>query len=149
MRELVFALEFRGRAGAMPGARTLRQARTSAPSQMLRTVIGPVGIESRIELVAGEQAVLESTVERFPDGGFTEDGVITYGTAGRVTFATVGKGTVGPGPIPGCSHGAVVWTVTGGEGRFLDARGLITSNFTVSGDGDVADHHFARLYLPD
>jgi hypothetical protein len=39
--------------------------------------------------------------------------------------------------------------VTGGEGRFAGARGLITSNFTVSGDGEVADHHFARLYLPD
>ena len=149
MRELVFALEFRGRAGAAPGSTTARRARTTAPSQALRTVLGAGGIESRVEPLAGEQAVLESAVERFPDGSFTEDGTITDGSAGAVTFVTVGKGTVGPSPIPGRQHGAVIWRVTGGAGAFADAGGLITSNFTVSGDGDVVDHHVARFYLPE
>jgi hypothetical protein len=149
MRELVFALEFRGRAGPVPGSETVRRARTAAPSQVLRTVLGAGGVESRMEPVAGEQAVLESTVERFPDGGFTEEGTITYGSAGAVAFVTVGRGTVGRSPVPGRVHGAVMWAVTGGDGAFAGARGLITSNFTVSGDGEVADHHFACLYLPE
>jgi len=35
-----------------------------------------------------------------------------------------------------------------GDGAFAGVRGLITSNFTVSADGEVVDNHFARLYLP-
>jgi hypothetical protein len=42
----------------------------------------------------------------------------------------------------------VTWTITGGDGRFAGARGVITSNFTVSAEGEVVDHHVSRLYLP-
>ena len=148
MRELVFALTFTGEAGPVPGAPARRQARTSAPSQALRTVLAAGDVESGIEHLAGETAVLESRVERRADGSFVEDGTITYGSAGTVWFVTVGAGTVGPSPISGWQSGAVIWAVTGGDGRFAGARGLITSNFTVSGDGRVVDNHFARLYLP-
>jgi len=51
--------------------------------------------------------------------------------------------------VPGRQHGAVMWKVTGGTGAFDGVTGLVTSNFTVSGDGDVVDHHVARLYLPE
>jgi len=87
-------------------------------------------------------------VERFGDGTFVEEGEITYGSAGKVTFTTQGRGWVAPAPTPGAVYGAVVWTVTGGGGRFTGARGLITSNFAVSPTGDVVDHHVARLLLP-
>ena len=149
MRELVFALEFRGRGGPVPGSPAKRQARTTAPSQAWRAVLGPGGVTAAVEPVAGESAVLESRVERDPDGTFVEDGTITYGAAGFVTFDTVGRGHVGPAPDGRGSHGVVMWRITGGEGRFAGARGLITSNFTVSGDGEVTDDHVTRLYLPD
>ena len=149
MRELVFALEFRGRGGPVPGSPAKRQARTTAPSQAWRAVLGPGGVTAAVEPVAGESAVLESRVERDPDGTFVEDGTITYGAAGSVTFDTVGRGHVGPAPDGRGSHGVVMWRITGGEGRFAGARGLITSNFTVSGDGEVTDDHVTRLYLPD
>lgn len=149
MRELVFALEFRGRGGPVPGSSTKRQARTTAPSQAWRAVLGPGGVTAAVEPVAGEAAVLESRVERDPDGTFVEDGTITYGAAGSVTFDTVGRGHVGPAPDGRGSHGVVMWRITGGEGRFAGARGLITSNFTVTPDGLVTDDHVTRLYLPD
>jgi hypothetical protein len=148
VRELVFALEFRGRGGPVPGSTTKRQARTTAPSQTWRTIVGPGEVRAAVEPVAGDSAVLESRVERFPDGTFVEDGTITYGTAGSVSFDTVGRGHVGPAPVAGWSHGVVMWRITGGEGRFAGAQGLITSNFTVSPDGEVTDDHFTRLYLP-
>lgn len=148
MRELVFALEFTGRGGPQPGSATRRQARTTAPSQMLRAVLGPEGVRAAVEAIAGEVAVLESRVERFPDGSFVEDGTITYGGAGSVTFDTVGRGHVGPAPDGRGSHGVVMWRITGGDGRFAGAQGLITSNFTVTPDGAVTDDHFTRLYLP-
>jgi hypothetical protein len=148
VRELVFALRFEGQAGPVAGSATLREASTAAPSQSLWTVIGADGVTAGVEPVAGERAVLESRVERFADGSFVEDGTITYGSAGRITFATVGRGSIGPSPEPGWQHGAVIWTVTAADGRFAGARGLITSNFLVGPGGAVVDHHLARLYLP-
>ena len=149
MREIVFALEFHGRGGPVPGSTNKRQARTTAPSQVLRAVVGPDGVNAAVEPIAGDSAALESRVERFPDGSFVEDGTITYGRAGAVTFVTVGRGHVGPAPGAGGSHGVVMWRITGGDGHFAGAQGLITSNFTVSPDGLVTDDHFTRLYVPD
>ena len=149
MRELVFALEFRGRGGPVPGSATKRQARTTAPSQAWHAIVGPDGVSAAVEPITGESAVLESRVERAPDGSFVEDGTITYGRAGSVTFDTVGRGHVGPAPDGRGSHGVVMWRITSGDGRFAGARGLITSNFTVTLDGQVTDDHVTRLYLPD
>lgn len=148
MREIVFALEFRGRAGPSGGPATIRRARTSAPSQTLRTLFGPDGMVAGVEPASGDEAVLDSTVERFPDGSFVEEGTIDYGRLGRVTFSTVGRGTVGPSPVEGWVHGAVTWVITGGDGWFAGARGLITSNFVASLNGEVVDDQFARLYVP-
>jgi hypothetical protein len=148
VREIVFALEFRGRAGPSGGSATVRRARTSAPSQTLRTLFGPAGIAAGVEPVSGDQAVLNSVVERFADGSFVEQGTITYGGLGGVSFSTVGRGTVGPSPVEGWVHGAVMWVVTGGAGWFAGARGLITSNFVASVQGEVVDNQFARLYVP-
>jgi hypothetical protein len=148
VRELVFALEFRGRGGPVPGSTTKRQARTTAPSQTWRAILGADGVSGAVEAVAGDSAVLESRVERSPDGTFVEDGTITYGRAGSISFDTVGRGHVGPAPGGHGSHGVVMWRITGGDGRFAGAQGLITSNFTVSPDGLVTDDHFTRLYLP-
>ncbi len=149
MREIAFALEFTGRGGPVAGSPSRRQARTTAPSQTLRTVLTASGITPSVEALPGESAVLESTVERFPDGTFVEDGTITYGRAGSISFDTVGRGHVGPAAGGIGSHGMVMWRITGGDGRFAGAQGLITSNFTVSPDGLVTDDHFTRLYLPE
>ena len=149
MRELVFALEFRGRAGPVPGLPSQRRARTTAPSQSLRAILTAGGVEASMEPLPGDTAELDSRVERFPDGSFVEDGRISYGRAGAVTFATIGRGIVGPSPIAGWTCGAVIWEVTGGEGHFSEARGIITSSFAVGPDGDVIDHHIARIYIQD
>ena len=149
MREIVFALEFTGRGGPAPGSRTRRQARTTAPSQAIHTTMAANGITTLVEVLPGEVAVLESRVERAPDGTFVEDGTITYGSAGSITFDTVGRGHVGPSADGRRSHGVVMWRVTGGDGRFAGAQGFITSNFTVTADGLVTDDQLARLYLPD
>jgi hypothetical protein len=148
MQEVVFALEFRGRAEAVEGSERLRRARSVAGSQRMSVVIEAMGVRARVEGVEGESAVLESRVERFGDGTFVEDGTITYGAAGSVRFETLGRGWVGPAPRAGWVVGGVVWTITAGDGAFAGARGLITSNFTVGADGDVVDNHVTRLYLP-
>src|SRR6266508_3067687 len=145
--ELVFALEFRGRGGPSGTSSTTRRARTTAPSQILSTVLRAGCIDTAVQQVDGDAAVLDSTVERFPDGSFVEEGTTAYGRFGSVSFTTVGRGTVGPSPIEGWVHGAVMWTITGGEGHLAGARGLVTSNFVASAQGEVIDNQIARLYL--
>src|SRR2546430_10913114 len=101
MREIVFALEFRGRAGPVAGSPTRRRATSAAPSQTLTTVLGADGFRTRVEEIAGERAVLESRVERFGDGAFVQDGTITYRRAGSVSIGTVSPGTRAPSPVAG------------------------------------------------
>jgi len=65
-----------------------------------------------------------------------------------LTFETVGTGRLGPSPVAGLQWGAVIWRITAGEGAFVGATGYITSNFTVSGDGEVVDNHYVRMFIP-
>jgi hypothetical protein len=43
----------------------------------------------------------------------------------------------------------VTWELDGGSGRFADARGRITSNFTVTDEGDVADDHLGVIFVTE
>src|SRR5437773_12554886 len=100
MREIVFALEFRGTAGPVEGSPTRRRSTSRAPSQTLTTVLGPDGIRTRVDGVAGERAMLEARVERFDDGSFVEARTITYARAGAVSFVTHGRRSVAARPVP-------------------------------------------------
>lgn len=148
MRELVFALEFKGSAAPVPGSSNRLRATTSAKGQTFRTALKADGIQSSVESAGGDVATFESEVEMLEDGAFLESGSIDYGAAGRITFQTVGRGVLGVSPLPDVQRGAVIWEVTGGDGRFRGAQGLITSNFTVSAAGEVTDDHFVRIFLP-
>lgn len=148
MKELVFALEFRGSAGPVPGSDKKMQAKTSATSQIHRSVLEADGIQAGVQAASGGSATFESEVEVVGDGMFVESGTIRYGDAGKVSFRTVGRGTLGPSPVADIQRGAVMWEVTGGEGRLTGAQGLITSNFTVGAQGEVVDNQFARLFVP-
>lgn len=148
MKEIVFALEFKGSAAPVAGSPNRLRAKTSANGQALRTVLKPDGIQAAVESAGGERAMFESEVEIVGENAFVENGSISYGTAGHVTFRTVGQGVLGAGAVSDTQRGAVIWEVTGGGGRFRGAQGLITSNFTVAANGDVTDDQFARLFLP-
>jgi hypothetical protein len=148
MKELVFALEFKGKAEAVPGAENQLHARTSAPGQTFTAVLKRDGVQASIEGAGGDTATFESDVTLIGDGMFVETGKIRYGAAGAIAFKTVLRGIIGPSPQPGTQRGSVIWEVTSGEGKLQGAQGLITSNFTVGANGEVRDDQFARLYLP-
>jgi hypothetical protein len=45
--------------------------------------------------------------------------------------------------------GAVIWHITTGDGAFAGVTEYITSNFTVSAEGEVVvDNHYVRILLP-
>jgi len=144
MKKVVFALQFKGT--VVPGADGKLQAKTSASSQAIKTTLDASGIQATVESVAGDGANFESVAEISSDGSFVESGTITYGKAGKVTFKTLGRG-MGASAIDGLNRGAVVWEVTGGDGKLAGATGLITSTFTVDGAGQIADNQFAVLFV--
>jgi hypothetical protein len=129
MRDLVFAMELRGRAAPVEGSESVLRAHTSGRGPTGETV----NFESQVEL-SGET--------------FNEFGSIDYTGRGSLKFQTVGAGHLGPSPLPDTQWGAVIWRITEGQGEFQGASGYITSNFTVSVQGEVVDNHYVRMALP-
>jgi len=129
MRDLVFAMELRGNAAPVEGRASTLRARTAGR--------GP----------AGETVNFMSEVVLTGDT-FNETGSIEYSGRGAVTFETAGGGHLSPSPLPGIQWGAVIWRIIEGEGEFRGATGYITSNFTVSAQGEVVDNHYVRMVLP-
>ena len=95
----------------------------------------------------GEAVNTQSDVVMEPDG-FKETGTIEYTGLGKVSFETIGLGTLSPSPVADLSCGAVVWRIAGGEGEFQGASGHITSNFTVSAGVEAVDNNYSRIFLP-
>lgn len=149
MSVLVFALQFKGTAAPSADADGKLSARTTARGQIHRTTLGAAGVQGRVQSAAGASASFHSEIEVGDGGAFLESGRIRYGRAGSLTFQTVGRGTLGPSGLEEIQQGAVIWEVTGGDGAFAGATGLITSNFTVDAQGKVVDNQFAQLFLPD
>ena len=147
MKELVFALQFKGKARPVEGVEGKLAAKTSAAGQVLRTTFTAKGVQAKAESRQGPRATFESEVQMTGPGTFLESGRINYGKAGGVTFTTVGNGVLGPSGVDGLQRGAVIWEVTEGRGQFARATGLITSNFTVGAKGEVVDSHYVRLFL--
>jgi hypothetical protein len=129
MRDLVFAMELRGRAAPVEGKNNTLRAKTAGRGPHGETVV----FESQVVLT-GET--------------FNETGSIDYSGRGKLTFETVGAGHLKPSPVTGLQWGAVIWRITKGEGEFGGATGYVTSNFTVSADGDVVDNQYARMLIP-
>jgi hypothetical protein len=129
MRDLVFAMELRGRAVPVEGREGTLKAATSGRG----LGGGTVNFESEVVLTGQN---------------FKESGSIEYTGRGKVRFETVGTGHLVASPLPQTQWGAVIWRITQGDGEFRGATGYITSNFTVDGDGNVVDNHYVRMVLP-
>ena len=92
-----------------------------------------------------ERIVARGTLEVLEDGSLVESGEISFGGDDRLTYRA--RGAFGSGTIPDARHGTAVLEVTGGSGRFTDARGYVTSNFLLACDGELTDHHYGLLHL--
>jgi hypothetical protein len=150
MPQILYTLQFTGKAIPINTAGTILQAHTTAPSCTLTTVSGPDGVRSTLQPIPGGEATFESEVTFTGETSFQESGTITFGDPRhRLYFSTVGQGYLGRSGEPQGYHGAVVWKVDRGEGQLAGATGLITSNFLVSPEGAVTDHHYGVLFVPE
>ena len=146
MVQVIYALQFKGWAKPVEGAKGLLRAATKSPSSIIRSEIDAAGVTGAIEQIAGSEARFESEVRFSGNGVFQETGAIHFGNAGSIRFSTVGEGRLGPSPEEGVQHGCVCWRVDSGEGQFEGATGFITSKFTVDAAGAVTDNHFGVLW---
>ena len=137
MQNLTYALRFKGNAappGDDPGVLKV-QASAERPVELAGSA-------------PGAAAQFASDVRMIDAATFDENGSIDFGGGTRLTFATVGRGTVGPGAEEGVSMGAVIWRVVSGEGKLAGATGFITSNFHFNMAGEVTDNQLHVLFVP-
>jgi hypothetical protein len=150
MRQVVYSMRFVGCVAPSEASANILKAATTAPSCSITTTVGSDGLNGTFEPTAGGEAAFESEVMFTGDAAFQERGTISFGSNGhRLRFSTVGQGYLAASADPTLKHGTVMWQVDGGEGQFAGASGLITSNFSVSDAGEVVDHHFGLLFVPD
>ena len=148
MTQILYTLQFKGKAVPANEAGTVLKAATTAQSCIISTVVGAGGVNGSLQPTSGGQASFESQVTFTGETSFQEVGSITFGDQGhRLYFSTVGQGYIGPSADPQLKHGSVIWKVERGEGQFAGATGLITSNFFVSDAGEVIDNHFGVIFV--
>ena len=149
MRQIGYAMQFRGSAGPQEGKKNELWAKSGSATNSLSTALGAGGPTVSIDEAASQRASFTSNVQILEDGEFTEDGTIDFGEAGTLDFSTIGTGWMGPSAQDGLTHGGISWKIDGGTGPLAGATGIITSNFTVSGAGEVVDNQWGVLFTGD
>jgi hypothetical protein len=133
MKQIVYAMQFKGTAAPKAGVPSVIKASTSASSCTITSAIGDDGLTGTILPAAGGKASFESEVTVLDETAFNEVGTIRFGDSNHLLrFSTVGQGYLGGTLEASLQHGSVMWRVEGGDGQFDGASGLITSNFTLS-----------------
>ena len=147
MAQLIYAMQFKGQATPVSETPMVMKVESSSPSGSISSIVGANGLESGIQSASGGEAKIVSTVEMTSEANFQESGSITFGPGNVLFFDTVGEGTLGASPEEGVNNGSIIWKVTNGQGQFEGASGLITSNFTFDGSGNIVDNQFGVIYL--
>ena len=148
MQQLVFAIQFKGTGKPVDGQPGNLKVEGQAASVSITTVINDGGITGGFDPAALATVHFESTVTMTEGGRFTEKGSIFFGeNHHRLFFKSKSEGWMEPSPIEGVLHGAVVWTVEGGEGQLVGAGGIITSNFSVDGNSAIVDNQLGVIYI--
>lgn len=148
MKQVTYAMQFKGTAVQKPGVPSVIAASSRATSCSLSSIVGPQGVASTLISAQGGEALFESEVTVTGATSFMENGTVRFGDSNHcLRFSTIGQGFLGQSPDPTIQHGSVMWRVDGGEGQFADATGIITSNFTLSAAGEVIDTHFGLIFV--
>jgi hypothetical protein len=145
MRQIVYAMQFEGMVEEVGEARL--QASLRAESARLTSSVGSEGLQNQLDATDGGTAEFRSDVHLTGETSFMETGTIRFGEGNSLEFNTIGEGYIAPGPEDGLQHGSIMWTVTSGEGQFDGATGIITSNFTLSADGQAVDRQFGVIWV--
>jgi hypothetical protein len=142
MRRIVITTRFEGEADAPSGDPPQTDPR--ARSVSLDAVLAD-GSDAGIH-----RASYENHAVFTGESSFSEAGTIRYDDGdGEVEIATLSDGTLGPCTDPDVLHGAAVYRITGGGGRFAQATGLVTTNFLLwPATGRFEERQVAIVFVP-
>lgn len=150
MQRILYTMHFVSQTSRSPDRTQVLKTMGSATSCVVSTHVLASGVETDLKASDGELAFMESELHLTGPEEFEEAGEITFGDESEhvLRFSTVGIGHMIPGPEPGFMTGAVSWKVNGGKGQFTDAKGFITSNFTIDESGERSDFHYGVIFVP-
>jgi len=148
VRQVLYVMKFSGQATFAMGGQQQISLKTTGLSNTITTRVTDDGVEGTLAATTDGAAFLESTVTMSSANAFTQEGTISFGDDHEISFVTVGTGLFGPSADPQHFHGSVTWRVTGGSGTLEGATGYVTSNFTISDQGEVADYQLGVLFVP-
>ncbi|MGZ6636198.1 MAG: hypothetical protein ACXVHK_23995 [Solirubrobacteraceae bacterium] len=144
MQRIAMTVHFEGEADPPSGEPPQTDPR--AHSVAIEAVMAD-GSDARIDRASYENHAVftgEST--------FAETGTIRFGGGdgdAELGIATASDGTLGPCAEPDVLHGAAVYRITGGDGRFAGATGLITTNFLLwPATGRFEERQAAVIFVP-
>jgi hypothetical protein len=150
MRQLTYTMHFRGQASRSGENSTVLRTTSSGTSSVMRTVVGPDGVETTLQPADGDLAFFESEVHITPPDSFEGKGTLTFGeeSAHEIRLSTLRPGYLGPSADHGHMAGTVSWKIEGGEGQFASASGFIASTFTLSDAGEVSEYQCGLILIP-
>jgi hypothetical protein len=134
MRQVMYLMEYEGTAAPRADDPSTLDVRCAGKS------IAPSGGKHTA-------ARYESVVSMNSETTFEESTTITFEEGGRLFLTSVGHGYIAP-RADGRAAGGVVWLVTGGDGPFAEASGVVSSSFSVGDRGDVIDYHAGVIVVP-
>jgi hypothetical protein len=142
MERILVTGQFHGEAAAPSGEPPQTNPRATSVALTGTTADGSdVGIErasyQNHATHTGETTFSETGTLRLDDG------------SGEWDVVSVSDGTLGPSADPDVLHGAVVYKIVAGRGRFEGASGLVTSNFLLRpAAGEFDETQVAIVFLP-
>jgi hypothetical protein len=146
VQQLVYTMQWKGQ--AIPQSETVFHVKEKIASTSITTVLNQGGITGGFDPAAVAEGEFETTVELQSNGTFLEHGTIRLTNGHGLHFRTKVPGWMDTSPDQRYRQGTVTFEVTGGEGQLAKAQGIITSNFFISQEGEVTEHHIGILYIP-
>ncbi len=115
------------------------------------STVAPIGSifaedgEGTVSLGNAGDAKIKSTVVLTGNGSFQQYGTITFeDSRDRLHFSTQGQGRIEDGAD---KRATATLKIDRGEGRFQNASGLISSDFSISENGDVIDNQIGAVRI--
>lgn len=151
MRKIFYTMHFRGQTSRAKADPKVLRTTASATSSVLTTRIRDSGVQSELQASDGQLAFLDSEFCLTSPELFQGSGSITFGDDGEhvLRFSILEHGHLDTNIEPGNITGTSSWKVEGGEGQFSNARGFITSTFTITSSGEFTDYQLGLLFFPD
>jgi hypothetical protein len=142
MQRIVITAHFRGEAAEPSGTPPSTDPRASSVSLEAVTADGSDAGIDRASYANHAVFTGEST--------FGETGTILYGDGdAELEIATLSDGTLAPCAEPDVLHGAAIYSINAGRGRFEGASGLITTNFLLwPAEGEFEERQVAVVFVP-